>query len=198
MYKFKILSLPVFLFLLLSFKSDKLPETFQNLLDRSQLVFEKPEGLIFVKPIENRQMNYEYAVKYPDKNFEVRYAIRPLDELIKAHNEKEAKKKPGDINIHPNKLYKSLLQVNTLNISGGEMPEVTNFGKEAVIKEFNADWGAASFVEVGKEFGQEYKYCMLVALHKDNVADAYIFYLSDTEENFDELIFPAYHSLRFK
>jgi hypothetical protein len=73
--------LSVLLFLILtSFKSNNsLPETFNELLKRSGLVFDSPLGLIPVKIIENRQMNYEYALKYPNKNFEIRYAIMTLD-----------------------------------------------------------------------------------------------------------------------
>jgi hypothetical protein len=99
-----------------------LPKTFTDLLDRGNLTFQEPIGFEETKTIENRQMNYEYAIKYPKKKFEVRYAIRPLDELILDHEEREKNKKPGDINIHPNKLYSSLLEITTLNISGGQLP----------------------------------------------------------------------------
>lgn len=194
----KTLSTGLLFLVLTSFSSDNLPKTFTDLLDRANLTFQMPTGFEETKTIENRQMNYEYAVKHPKKKFEVRYAIRPLDNLIRDYEEKEKNKKPGDINIHPNKLYSSLLQVTTLNISGGQLPEITVFDKQAVKQEFNADWGATTFVEVGKEFGQKYKYCMIVAIHKDNFADAYFFYLSDSKDGFDELMNPAFHSLKFK
>jgi hypothetical protein len=197
MNKIKTLS-TVFLFLVLTaFTSDNSPKAFKDLLGRAKLTFQKPAGLEETKIIENRQMNYEYAIKYPKKKFEVRYAIRPLDNLLSDYEEKEKNKKPGDINIHPNKLYSSLLQVTAMNISGGKLPEISVFDKQAVKQEFNADWGATTFVEVGKEFGQDYKYCMIVAIHKDNFADAYYFYLSDSKDGFDELMEPAFHSLKF-
>jgi len=187
------------LFLILcSFKTDNLPKTFTELLDRANLVFTKPDGFEETKIIKNRQMNYEYALKHPKKKFEVRYAIRPLDNLLSDYEEKEKNKNTGDINIHPNKLYSSLLQATALNISGGQFTEVTEFDKQAVKNEFNADWGASTFVQVGKEFGQDYKYCMMVAIHKDNLGDAYFFYLSDTREDFDKLMSPAFYSLKFK
>src|SRR4029078_4003442 len=128
-------------------------------------------------PIENRQMNYEYALISKSKDFEVRYAIRPMDNFIKEYNEREKNKKPGEINIHPNKFYAQTFQATVLNISGGQLPESTTFDKDAVKSEFNADWGATTTVELGKEFGQDYKYCMVVAIHKDNVGEAYYFYL---------------------
>lgn len=188
----------ILLLVLTSFSSPDLPKTFTDLLDRANLIFQKTEGLEATKIIENRQMTYEYAMKYPKKNFEVRYAIRPLDNLLRDYEEKEKNKKSGDINTHQNRLYSSSLQAITLNISGGQLPEIAVFDEQAVKQEFNADWGATTFVEVSKEFGQQYQYCMIVAIHKDNIADAYFFYLSNSKDGFEELMFPAFHSLRFK
>ncbi len=181
-----------------SFASDKLPSSLVNLLARSKMTFEKPKELTETKMIENDQMHYEYAMKYGDKNFEVRIAIRPLDVAMKEFAKREMNKKAGDVNICPNQIYESSFQATLMNISGGQLPKTMAYRKEDVMKEFNADWGATSFVEVGPEFAQKYKYCMVVALHKDNVADAYYFYLSDTRDGFAELMKPAFHSLRFK
>lgn len=119
----KTLATGLLFIVLTSFSSDKLPKIFTDLLDRANLTFQQVDGFKEVKTIENRQMNYEYAIKHTKKNFEVRYAIRPLDDLIRDYAEKEKNKKEGDINILPNKLYSSLLQVTTLNISGGQLPE---------------------------------------------------------------------------
>lgn len=187
----------IFALILTSFSSNKLPLNFTDQLERGGLVFQMPENFKEVPIIQNRHMNYEYAIKHKKKNFEVRFAIRPLDHLLEDYNQKEQNKKSGDINIHPNQLFKSLMQVTLLNISG-QLPEIEEFGKEAVKKEFNADWGAVTFVEVRKEFGQKYKYCMIVALHKENVADAYIFFLSDKSKGFEELMNLAFYSLKFK
>ncbi len=184
--------------LLLSFRSDNLPTDFQALLTRAQMTFDAPPKLVMQECIENRQMNYEYALKHPKKKFEIRYAIRPLDIQIEKYKEWEKNKKPGDISIHPNKLYNPMLQATLLNISGGQLPDINVFGQAAVAKEFNADWGATAFVSLDKEFGQDYKYCLVVALHKENVADAYIFYLANDRNVILKNMEPAFHALRFK
>ena len=186
------------LIILCSFRSEKLPREFQKLLERASLTFIETEGMEETKIIANRQMEYEYAIKYPDKNFEVRYAIRPLDEHLRTYKEKLKNKEKGDVILDPNNYYPSLLQATILNISGGKLPEITEFGKKPVKSEFNADWGATAFVEVGKEFGQNYKYCLVVAIHKKNCGDAYMFYLSHEKRNFDQLVKAPFHSLRFK
>lgn len=187
------------LFLVLSsFRSDKLPKTYRKLLERAEMEFIMPVGLEETKPIENRQMNYEYALKVPGKKLEVRYAVRPMDKFLKSYEDFEKNKKEGDIMIHPNKLYTSLMQATLMNISGGQLPEIDAFDPDAVKEEFNADWGATAFVPLEKEFGQDYQYCLMVALHKDNKGDAYYFYMSDTQEGFTELMSSAFHSMRFK
>jgi len=189
-----------FLFLAISsFASDNvLPKSFTDILVKANMTFEMPKGLIETTIIENRQMNYEYALKYPDKRFEVRFAIRPLGKLISDYREKETNKKPGEIFLNPNKLYSSLFKATVLNISGGKMPENMEFDKASVKVDFNADWGATTFVVPGKEFGQDYKYCMVVAIHKDDFGDAYIFFLADSTDKFSELSDPAFYSLKFK
>ena len=198
MHKIKLIITATLLLGLTSFKPENLPPTFISVLASGKLTFEKPSDFKEVKIIENRQMNYEYAIKHPKKNFEVRYAIRPLDELMRQYEENMKNKGPDDVYISPNNLYATLFQVTALNISGGQDPNIIEFNEEAVKNEFNADWGATTIVEVGKEFGQKYKYCMLVAIHKDNCADAYYFYLSDNKEQIGELMDPAFHSMKFQ
>jgi hypothetical protein len=184
--------------ILLSVQSDYLPKPFVELLDRAKMHFEKPFGLETTPLIENRQMNYEYALKYPKKQYEIRYAVRPLDQMIAQHEEAQRNKKEGDVSIHPNKLYSAMLTATVLNVSGGKNAEITPFNKNDVKDEFNADWGATAFFEVGEEFGQDYKYCLVVALHKDDCADAYIFYLAKTKKKFTELMNLPFYALKFK
>lgn len=186
------------LIIFISYSFSLKPDQFSELLTRSELIFTQPENFTAIEIIDQNTMQYEYALKHNTKNFEVRYAIRPLDELIKTYEKKEKNKKEGDINIHPNKLYETLLQSTTMNISGGYLPEIVVFDSLAVRQEFNADWGGTTYVEVGNAFGANYKYCITVAIHKNNVADAYLFFLSDNTENFDDVMLSAFHSLKFK
>lgn len=183
--------------LLVSKQSIAQSELFDNLLQRSALSFIQPAGFDSIGIIDYSAMEYEFAIKHRTKNFEVRYAIRPLDTLLQQYAEKEANKKPGDINLNPNGLYATLLKTTTLNISNGYLPEMVVFDKTAVKEEFNADWGGTTYVEIGKEFGKGYKFCMIVAIHKDNVADAYLFFLSDNADNFNDIMLEAFHSLKF-
>lgn len=181
-----------------AFQSDNTLITFKRQLEDSAMMFEMPKGFVETSVIANKQMSYDYAIKHESKQFEVRFAIRPLTNLIKTYQEQEKSKKPGDVNIHPNRFYATSFQATVLNISGGLMPQLRQFPKQAIKSEFNAEWGATTFCEVAKEFGQNYKYCMVVAIHKDDLADAYYFYLSDKQETISQFIEPVFHCLKFK
>ena len=69
MTKIKTLGAAFLLLVLTSFTSDSLPKKFSDLLNRTNMTFEKPIGLEEIKVIGNRQMEYEYALKYPNKKF---------------------------------------------------------------------------------------------------------------------------------
>lgn len=194
----KLLSLLTAFLLLTSFALSDLPKEFVELLDRAKMEFTEPAGYKQTKPIENGQMNWELAYKHPGKRLEVRYAIRPMDDLLKQYKESESTKKEGDIYIHPNQWYKSVFEATVLNISGGQLPEYSIFDKSAVKKEFNADWGATVGVLAGKEFGQDYKFCLFVFIHKDNLGDGYIFYLYDDKEVLHDEMMPIFHCLKFR
>jgi len=196
----KIMASGLLIILLASFRSDSLPKEFSSLLDRAKLIFTPTEGMIATKCIENEQMNYEYALKYNDNNFEVRYAIRPMDSLLAQY---EREKTKGALVINPNKWSISAFEATLLNIAiggenSGELPKYSFFDSAAVKSEFNADWGATAFVNIGRQFGGEkYKYCNVIIIHKDFVGDAYFFYVSDKKEGMSDLMEKPFHSLRF-
>jgi hypothetical protein len=179
---------------------DTLPKTFTDVLEKSGLTFIKPAGFVETDVIENEDMNYQYAIKHAEKRFEVRYSILPLGELIN---------KDGQRNEWFNTSYKTRFLCVLMNIRKGgplasiELPNYVESEKQAVKRLYNADWSAMAQMEVGKSFGQDYKYCVVIAIHKDDAADAYIFILMDDMEYFgptyfEELIRNTFISLKFK
>ena len=201
MKKAQLFTAGIFFLIFSSFTSDQLPRHFADLLNRAKMIFVAPEGMTETKCIKNKQMNYEFALKYPDKNFEVRYTIRPMDSALAQY---ERSQKKGDLMIHPNKWSATSFQATLLNIGlggteSGKLPDISYFDSTAVKNEFNADWGATAFVNLGEEFGgDKYKYCLAVIIHKDNIGDGYFFYLGDDNNKIGELMKSSFHSLRFK
>lgn len=188
---------------LCSFTNEKTTSEFQKKLLEAKMSFNMPEGYKEVPIIKNMQMNYEFAIKNIEKDFEVRYAIQPLADALKNHQEKEKNKKEDEINLDPNTLHKATFLTVLMNISGvmdltgGKTRKISTFPAEAIKAELNADWGAMTLIEVRKEFAQDYKYCMPVTIHKDDAADAYFFYLANDQQTIIELMHTVFHSLKF-
>jgi hypothetical protein len=185
------------IFALTSFATDSLPKTFTDLLTRTNMVFESPDSVASTPLIYTHAISYEYAIKYPHKNFEVRYDVKPSDNAWKEYELHKKEIKKGDINTNPDSTCLSAFQTIILNVSG-TLPNVTEFDKTSVKQEFNADWGGTVAVVPRKEFAQNYKYCMIVALHKSHKGDAYIFFLSDSPDGFNESVATVFHALKFK
>lgn len=168
---------------------------FNSLLDNCGMHVNIPAGFVESKIIQNDDMNYEYAIKYPDKDFELRYSIRPI--RYKKYGNVKLKEEMESQRPFRNSSYGIILQTVILNITGGVEYHFQAFDKDAVKNEFNADWGATTFVELKSDFGKGFKYCMIVTIHKDDVADAYYFYLSNTKDKFSENMDPLFHTLQF-
>lgn len=172
---------------------------FDKLLSENHLVFEKPEKFAETEIFENGDLYYNYALKYELDSFEVRYTIFPLHSLLEDY--KKSLDDPKTTTLDPNKYHKSMFMANILNVSQSgmeNMPGITDFPKEAVKKEFGADYGGTSFFTANSEFGKDYKYCMMIVIHKKDIADVYISFLSNNQEKFEEYMLIAFHSIKFK
>ena len=186
-------------------KAVALPDTFQNVLKLAQMSFTMPKDAISIPLVKNMQMHYEYAITFKDKPFEVRYSVAPLGYTV-------AEAYTGGKGVTPRKGDEKLSRTSAvaiaINVGGGNpSPNMgsKDFPPEAVKQEFGADWGSTTIIELQNDsFGTSYKYCMMTTLHKNEVADAYIFYLSDTKENLMTLLTEyvaktgAFYALKFK
>ena len=185
------------------------PENAQNTLDLAGMTFTMPKDAVAVPVVKNVQMHYEYAVTFKDQPFEVRYAIAPMGySVAEAYNGGKGVT-PRKTEAKDNDMLAKVFAMNiAMNVAGGvDSPDKSwqDFPPEAVKREFGADWGNTRLIEIkNNSFGTEYKHCVMVTLHKNDVASAYIFYLSDTKENLmrlmNELIAKtgAFYALKFK
>ncbi|MFV0418682.1 MAG: hypothetical protein ACK5KT_08140 [Dysgonomonas sp.] len=197
MKSLKFLMAVITCLIMTSFTTIDPPEKVKDLLDKAGMTLNVPEGLIEAEIIENNHMNYEYALKHPKGEFEIRYAIRPLGEMVKDHEEWEKNKKEGDIRIHPNEMYPAVGSAVAFNISG-KMANLSPFDDEAVKKEYYADKGGVTSVEPRDSFANGYKTCLMIVIQKDNVATAYIFLLANDKEALVKALTQASYSLKFK
>jgi len=190
------LSFMLFLLFLLPLSvQGQLPKSFSSVLKRAEMIFEMPENYVEAEIIDNRHMQYDYAIKHPEKKFEIRYAIRPMDVQLLQYNEY---KKKGATVIHPNNFYPAVAMTVALNVAKTEPAPLSEFPTDAVKNEFNADKGCTTGFDVKSDFATGYKYCMMVVIQKDNIGTAYYFYLAEDSSTIMECMASVFHSLRFR
>jgi hypothetical protein len=169
---------------------------FKSFIDECGMSFNIPDGFVAGVIFENPDMNYEYVLRYPDMDYEVRYAIRPI--RYKEYANAEVRDELESLRPFRNSQYEEIFKTVLHNITGRDNHRVQVFNPDSVKGEYNADWGATAFVELDSDFGTGFKYCLIVAIHKKDVADAYYFYLANSKENFMDYAKPFFHSLKFE
>ncbi|MES2574699.1 MAG: hypothetical protein V4572_07135 [Bacteroidota bacterium] len=179
-----------------SFSQNLTVEEFQKDAELAGLKFEMPIGYKITEVKKNRDLQYSFAIINEDGSMEVRYSLFPMKENLAEYE--KSKDDKNVIMINPNAMYTSLMVANGMNMTNGKMPEIKNFNTNSVKKEFNADYGGVTTFDFNCEFGKGYKIGQFVCLHKENVADVIITFLSNDINKHYELFKIPFHSLTFK
>lgn len=171
-------------------------DEFQKFIDTVGLQFTMPADYTETYVKENRDLWYGFAIKDKHADFEVRYSIWSLIPTINEYE--KCKLDTNCLMVSPNVIYRGRVQSNVLNMTGGQNWDIGPFPSQAVKKEFNADAGGSSFFEFNCGFGEGYKYGQMVYLHKDNVADVIITFMSNDRDTHSDLMMKSFHALTFK
>jgi hypothetical protein len=171
-------------------------EEFKKHIDSIGLKFEMPAAYKETYVKKNKDLLYNFAIKDKEADFEVRYTVWSLKPTIEEY--KKCKLDTNCLMVSPNLIYKGRIQSNVLNMTSGQNWDIGAFSPKSVKNEFNADNGGSSFFEFHCEFGTGYKYGQMVYLHKDNVADVIITFMSNDKTKHSVLMDKSFHSLTFK
>lgn len=169
---------------------------FQKELELSKMQFEMPKNFKATPILSNDDLWYGFAIKHNKEDFEIRYTVWPLASTIEDYE--RCLKDTNCTMVNPNRIYEGRIQANVLNMTGGNNPEIAAFNPDAVWNEFKADNGGTSFFALNCEFGKGYQYGQMIYLHKDNVADVIITYLSNDLDVHSALMDEAFHALVFR
>ena len=144
----------------------ELSNNFLTLLDEAQIDFIYPiEGkykaiTVPSKPYEK----YDFAMLSRKEKIEIRYSIRPFEEK-------------NWVSIAP---HAEAMRLVTHLASNDENAVIstTTIKPESLQENFNADWGIVSIFRPKERFSSR-KQCKLLALHKEGIGTAFVFFLFD-------------------
>ncbi len=185
-----LLFIGMFCSTLYGFTQEPPNDSFDELLKRCDLSISFPEGMHEIELEYLHKIPHHLALSNEDSSYQVRYYLTPLDTYVEDYAKKSKKRQEQSMN--PNKLCKSMMSLAVLNASNNQAGDyqVSQY-PELTGELYNADWEAFAMVEVGYEM-VGYKYCYIWHLHKDDIADIYVYVLADS---MDKVIADAFASV---
>lgn len=166
--------------------------TFADLLNEAGLELSLPDGFNEIRLEENPLLQHEKAVRSTDGNLELRYVVRPLSRIEIDYND------PHSAMPEPNHMFNMLFHtlVGNLTKRGSRSP-TKEYSRAQAKAFFNADWSAVSVFDVVPEYSDQYSQVMMLALHKNDRADAYAIFLFNDYDQVKSLVQQSMSALKF-
>ncbi len=149
-------------------------------------------GFKEIPPARDDVLPYEYALRHVSDLMEIRYSIRPI-KRIKVDYEDPHNNAP-----EPNHLFNMMFETIVTQLSDGGHSPRKEYPTEQSQQRFNAGWAAAAVLDVSDSYSAHYRQALMLTLHKDNHADAYIVFLYNDYAKVKEIINDSMSALRFK
>ncbi len=165
---------------------------FQKLLDEAGLTLTNPEGYVVLPPRQNALLDYEHAVRSTDNKLEIRFAVRPLQQVQIDYDD------PHGSVPDPNHIFPLIFESLAISLAGGGHTPIREYPQQMAQEVFNADWAAAAVFDVSKEFETGYSQGLLLAIHKSQISDAYSVFLFNDYAAVKPFIDSNLAALRFK
>jgi hypothetical protein len=166
--------------------------TFQDLLLEAGLEFTQPPGFKQISLEQPPLLQHEKALRHEDGKLEIRYVIRPLSRLEIDYQD------PHSAVPEPNHMFNMLFHTLIGNLSKrGSRSPTREYSQTQARDFFNADWAAVGVFDVVEDYSQDYSLVMMLALHKNDKADAYAVFLFDDYAQVKEQVQQSMTALMF-
>lgn len=165
---------------------------FVGLLEEAQLVFDRPEGFIDLAAGRNPILDYEHALHSADGSVEIRLSIRPLQRLRIDYDD------PHGAIPNPDHIFPLVFESLATRLAGGGHAPSLAYPPDQARAKFNADWAAAAVFDTVEDFATRYRQGLLVAMHRNKIADAYMVFLFDDYDAVREPVNAAMGTLFFR
>ena len=147
--------------------------SFDVLVQESGMAFEPPQGFHAVSPQVSPLFPHERALADADATLEIRYALRPLSRIKVDYQD------PHSSVPDPNHMFPLMFQSLVTRLSNGGHSPTQEYPAAQAEEKFHAHWAAASVFDLHPELGGRFSQGLLIAMHKNHLADAYVLYLFD-------------------
>jgi len=149
------------------------PPVFEQLLTEAGMRLLAPEGFVSVPVLPNPLFMYDQALASPDGAMEIRYAVRPLGRIIVDYDD------PHSSVPDPNHMFPLMFQSMVTLLSNGRHSPSGEYPPNQAREKFHADWAAAAVFDISAEFDPGHRHALVIAMHKNRLADAYAIFLFD-------------------
>lgn len=165
--------------------------SFSKLSKEADIIFTPPEELEEIAVVPMPFFPFEKAYRHKKATLEIRYAIRPLSRISIDFTD------PHGLTPAPGTVFPLVLTALI-----GQFAQHADAPKHEYIAEqakslFNADWAAASQFKASPKAKSEYKYALLLAIHKDKRGDAYTMFLFNDPKAVKATINKIVNTMRF-
>lgn len=165
---------------------------FDDLVAEAGMRIEVPQGFHRADPRPNPLFAYEQALSNADGSLEIRYALRPLGRIVVDYQD------PHGSAPDPNHVFPLMFQSLVGVLSNGRHSPTREYPPEQAREKFNADWAAAAVFDVNSDFNADHQQVLMIAMHKNKLADAYAIFLFDDYDQVKQQINSGLSFLMFR
>lgn len=133
--------------------------------------FNQPEGFHEVNAQITPLFPHEIAVANTGGTLEIRFAVRPLSRIEVDYQD------PHSSTPDPNHMFPLMFQSVVTRLSNGGHSPTREYPSDQAKKKFHAHWAAASVFDLHPEMRGHHTQGLLIAMHKNQLADAYVLFL---------------------
>ena len=157
-------------------------QSFDQLLAEAKLRIDTPPHFSATAVQSNSVFPYEHALRHDQGTLEVRFIIRPLSRITIDYSD------PHNAAPEPEHLFPLLFESIANQLSADSDTPSSTFPEAIAQSSFNAHWAAAAAFDVDPKFSGNYQNAVLIAMHRNHVADAYTLFLYNDHERAKPLI----------
>ncbi len=165
---------------------------FEKEINKAGINFSFPEGFKEIKPANNRNFKFDYAMELPGKDFEIWLRVNSIKENKQFLNDNR-------LRIHPDSAYAYILKQQAAVFSNDTDWFIRQI-PESQLSQYNADVGKTYLVNLNDSpFTKHYKYALLIVIAKYNTGSIFAVCLAnDRGPEFFKNMFSAGNCLKFK